>query len=320
MRAIVRDTYGLDALELRDVDRPVVSHGDVVVRVRAAAVNPADWYAIRGPLMVRPQNGLRKPKTNRVGTDFAGTVESIGEGVTQFEPGDDVFGGRNGAFGEYLVVRADGAIAPKPANISFDEAAAVPIAGITALQGLRDKAQLRPGQTVLINGASGGVGTFSVQIAKALGGEVTAVCSSRNLDLARSLGADRIVDYTRDDFTRIGESFDVVFDVAASRSWREISRVLKPDGTFIAVGAPKSGPLRHIAQTFLAGRVLARRNVVFFVAKLNGPDLRVLAELMENGKVKPVVERRYDLGGTSDALRYLGEGHARGKIVITVPA
>jgi NADPH:quinone reductase-like Zn-dependent oxidoreductase len=248
-------------------------------------------------------------------------VEAVGKNVTQFRPGDEVFGGRNGALAEYVCVPEDRTVALKPANVTFEEAAAVPIAGITALQGLRDKGQLEPGQKVLINGASGGVGTFAVQIAKALGAHVTGVCSTRNVELARSLGADHDIDYTREDFTRSDQRYDLLLDVAGSRSWSECKRVLDPHATHVIVGAPKGnsliGPLSHILKLRLAS-VPSSQKVVFFIAKLNKADMVTLGELLEAGRVKPVIDRRYELSETADAFRYLGAGHARGKVVVTV--
>jgi NADPH:quinone reductase-like Zn-dependent oxidoreductase len=267
------------------------------------------------------QMGLRKPKSDRLGVDFSGTVEAVGKNVTQFRPGDEVFGGRSGAFAGYVCVREGGAVASKPANVTFEQAGAVGIAGLTALQGLRDHGQLQAGQKVLINGASGGVGTFAVQIAKALGAEVTGVCSTRNVEQARSLGADHVVDYTQADFTRTDERYDLFLDIAGSRSWSECKRVLTPHAIVVIVGAPKGnrliGPLSHIVPLRLAS-IPSSRKAVFFVAKFNKADMDVLRELMEAGKVTPVVDRRYELSEIADALRYLGEGHAQGKIVITV--
>lgn len=323
MKAAVRDVFGPpEVVEVRELDKPTPGDNEVLVRVRAASVNMADWYEVVGrPYVGRMQMGLRKPKTNRLGVDYAGTVEAVGKDVTQFEPGDDVFGGRSGAFAEYVCAREDRAIVPKPANVSFEEAAAVPIAGITALQGLRDKGQLQPGQRVLVNGASGGVGTFAVQIARALGAEVTAVCSTRNVDQARVLGADHVVDYTREDFTRSDRRYDLLLDVAGSRSWAACRRVLSPKGRLVIVGGPKAsrllGPLGGVARKWLGG-ILSRRKVVFFIAKLNKEDMLVLRGLLESGEVKPVVDSRYELGDIADALEYLGEGHCRSKIVLTV--
>jgi NADPH:quinone reductase-like Zn-dependent oxidoreductase len=320
MRAIVRESYGSpDILELREVAKPEVADDDVLVRIRAASVNRLDWYVATGtPYVGRPLTGLRKPKDEALGVDFAGTVEAVGRDVTQLHVGDEVFGGRSGAFAEYVSVGVG--VAQKPANLSFEEAAAVPVAAVTALQGLRDKGQLQPGQKVLINGASGGVGTFAVQIAKALGAEVTAVCSTRNVDLVRSLGADHVIDYTREDFTRSGQRYDLLFDNAGSRSWWTCRRVLAPRATVVLVGGPKTrllGPLGHFAAMRLAS-LGSSRKAVFFMAKVDRPDLEVLRELIEAGKVTPVVERRYELSEIAEALRYMGEGHARGKLVVTV--
>jgi NADPH:quinone reductase-like Zn-dependent oxidoreductase len=321
MRAIVRDRYGSpDVLELQETEKPDLVDDGVLVRVRAASLNRADWYGLVGmPYIGRVAMGLRRPKSRLVGTDFAGTVEAVGREVTQFRPGDEVFGARTGALADYVCVR--GAVAAKPANLTFEEAAAVPVAAITALQGLRDKGQLQPGQKVLVNGASGGVGTFAVQIAKALDAEVTAVCSTRNVDRARSLGADHVIDYTQEDFTRSDQRYDVILDVAGSKSWSECTRVLNRRAILVIVGAPKGsglmGPLGHIVKVKLAA-VPGSRKAIFFIAKLNKPDLAVLGELLERGKVTPLVERRYELGESADAFRYLGEGHAQGKLVITV--
>jgi NADPH:quinone reductase-like Zn-dependent oxidoreductase len=264
--------------------------------------------------------GLRGPKSPLIGADFAGTIETVGADVTGLQPGDDVYGLRDGALAEYVQARAG--VALKPANLSFEEAAAVPMAGLTALQGIRDKAELQPGQHVLVNGASGGVGTFAVQIAKALGGHVTAVCSTRNVDQARSLGADEVVDYTRDDFTRGGRRFDAILDIAGSRSWSELKRVLAPEGRVIIVGGKKGnrllGPLGHMVSTKLAA-IRGSQEAVFFMAKPNRADLDALRELIEAGKVKPVVERRFDLGELPEAFRLIGKGHTRGKLVIAIP-
>jgi NADPH:quinone reductase-like Zn-dependent oxidoreductase len=323
MRAIVRNTFGPpDVLELQEIDKPNVTDDEVLVRVRAASVNPADWYNLTGtPYVARTQVGLRTPKSNRLGVDFAGQVEAVGRNVTQFRPSDEVFGGRDGAFAEYVCVREDRAVVLKPASLTFEQAAAVPVAALTALQGLRDKGQIQPGQKVLINGASGGVGTFAVQVAKALGAEVTGVCSTRNVDRVRSLGADHVIDYTHEDFTLSDRRYDVMFDVAGSRSWSACRRVLNPQATLVIVGAPKGnrliGPLSHIVKLRLAA-LRSSQKAVFFIAKFNKPDLAVLQELLEAGKVTPVIDRRYELSEIADALRYLGEGHAQGKVVLTV--
>jgi len=323
MKAAVRDRYGSpDVIELREIDKPVPADDEVLVRVRAASVNMADWYAVAGrPYVGRVQMGLLKPKSNRLGVDYAGSVEAVGKNVTGFRPGDEVFGGRDGAYAEYVCAREDRSVVPKPANVTFEEAAAVPVAALTALQGLRDKGQLQRGQKVLINGASGGVGTFAVQIAKALGAEVTGVCSTRNVEMVRSLGANHVIDYTREDFTRSDERYDLMLDVAGSRSWSKCSRVLNPQATLVLVGGPKAnrwfGPLGHVVKVRLRG-LLARRKVVFFIAKFNKADMLVLRELLEAGKVTPVIDRRYELSDIPDAFRYLGEGHCRAKVVITV--
>ena len=323
MKAAVRDRFGSpEVAELREIDRPVPEDDEVLVRVRAASVNPADWYSVTGtPYVGRTEMGLRKPKTNRLGVDFAGHVEAVGKDVTEFRPGDAVFGGKNGAFAEYVCVREDRAVMPQPANVTLEQAAAVPIAALTALQGLRDKGQIQSGQKVLINGASGGVGTFAVQIAKALGAEVTGVCSTRNVDLVRSIGADHVIDYTREDFTRSDGRYDLMLDIAGSRSWSACRRVLNPQATLVIVGAPKGnrlmGPLSHIVKVRLAAWRSSQK-VTFFIAKFNKADMVVLRDLLEAGKVTPVIDRRYELSEIADALRYLGEGHARGKVVITV--
>ena len=320
MKAAVHDRYG--ALEVREVDEPLPADDEVLVRVRASSVNPADWYFLMGrPYVARIQVGLRKPKDNRLGTDFAGTVESVGKDVTRFRPGDEVFGGRTGAFAEYVTVPEDRAVVQKPANVTFEQAGAVAIAAITALQGLRDKGRVQPGQRVLVNGASGGVGTFAVQIAKTLGAEVTGVCSTRNVDLVRSLGADHVVDYTREDFTRSDRRYDVLFDVAGSRSWSECRRVLAPQAILVIVGAPKGGsligPLRHILALRMAATGSGRK-AAFFVAKIVKADLEVMRELLETGKVTPAIDRSYELNEIADALRYLGEGHAQAKVVVAM--
>jgi len=318
VRAAVQDTYG--AVELRDIDKPVPADEEVLVRVHAASLNIADWYGMTGrPWFSRLSAGLRRPKTDRLGTDFAGTVEAIGAGVTHVSVGDEVYGGRHGALAEYVCVK--NAVVRKPANATFEEAAAVPIAAITALQGLRDKGQLEAGQKVLVNGASGGVGTFAVQIAKALGAEVTAVCSTPNVEIARSIGADHVIDYTKEDFTRSDARYDLMLDVAGSRSWSECARVLAPRATVVLCGGPKSsrlfGPLGHIVGMGLAG-LLSRRKVAFCLAKLNREDLDVLRGMIEAGTVKPVIDRRYELSEVREAFRHMGEGHARGKIVVSI--
>jgi NADPH:quinone reductase-like Zn-dependent oxidoreductase len=321
MKAIVQDRFGgPEVLELREIDEPHLGAGEVLVRVRAASVNPADWYAMTGaPWVARPQMGLRKPRTGRLGLDLAGVVASVGGAVTGLKPGEEVFGASTGTLAEYAAVPED-ALVRKPANLTFEQAAAVPVAALTALQGLRDKGRIRPGQQVLVNGASGGVGTFAVQIAKALGAEVTGVCSTRNVDLAGSLGADQVIDYTREDFTRTDRRYDLLLDVAGSRPWSACRRVLNPRATLVLVGAPKGnpllGPLGHIVRVRLAA-LRASQKVTFFISKVDNQDLVALRELLEAGTVTPVVACSYPLSRAADAFRHLGEGHAQGKLVIT---
>jgi NADPH:quinone reductase-like Zn-dependent oxidoreductase len=321
MKAAVRDRFGSpEVVEVREVETPTPADNEVLVRVRATSLNLGDWYAATGrPYLARGMMGFRKPKSNRLGTDFAGVVEGVGKDVTQFRVGDEVFGGRSGAWAEFVTVPEDRAIVSKPANVTFDDAGAVPVAALTALQAARDKGGLQPGQKVLVNGASGGVGTFAVQIGKALGGEVTAVCSTRNVDQARALGADRVIDYTREDFTKGGEVFDLMLDVAGGRSWRKCKRVLKPDATVVLIGGPKTsamlGPLSHLGRMLVRGK-LSSRSIAFFIAKFNKADMAVLAELLETGKMRSVVERSYDLAEVADALRLMGEGHVQGKLVL----
>lgn len=320
MKAAIHKSYGPpEVLQIEEMEKPAPGDDEVLVRVYASSVNPAEWYGLTGLFLARIGGGLLKPKDPRLGADFAGVVESVGRNVNQFKPGDAVYGGRHGAFAEYVCVEKG--IAPKPANITFEQAGGVAIAALTALQGLRDHGKLQPGQKVLINGASGGVGTFAVQIAKALGAEVTAVCSPGNVELAHSLGADHVIDYTKEDFTRSGQRYDLLFDIAGSRSWREIKRVLNPRAHVVLVGGPKSnrwiGPLAHIIPVRLAA-LGASQTLVFFVAKFTPQDFLVLNELFESGKVKPVVDRVYPMHRICEAMRYLGEGHARGKIIVSM--
>jgi NADPH:quinone reductase-like Zn-dependent oxidoreductase len=323
-KAIVRRRWGRphDVVELADVAKPEPADDEVLVRVHASSVNRSDYYALGGvAVLMRPMiGGFRRPKSERIGGDFAGVAEAIGASVTDIQQGDEVFGVRTGAFGEYVSVKT--AIARKPESMSFEEAAAVPVAALTALQALRDQGHLQPGQRVLVNGGSGGVGSFAVQLAKALGaGHVTAVCSTRNLERARSLGADRVVDYTREDYSSLGEHYDLIVDVAGSRSWRENRRVLEPDGTLVLAGAPQgnrlTGPMGRLARLWLASR-LGKRRLVFFICKPNRADLAVLRELIEDGKVRPVVDRVYPLAEIADALETMGEGHIQGKLVVRI--
>ena len=319
MKAIVHERYGRpDVLELRDVDMPEIADEQVLVRVRAASVNPVEWYGVTGLFLARIGSGMRRPKDQSVGGDVAGVVEAVGKGVDDLEPGDEVFGTAAGSWAEYAAAR-EIRLARKPANISFEEAAAVPVAALTALQGLRDNGKVQPGQKVLINGASGGVGTFAVQLAKWLGAEVTAVCSTRNVEQAASLGADHVVDYTQEDFTRRGERYDVMLDIAGSRSFLACRRVLTPEATFVLIGGRmtyrRMGPLPHIGGTILKAKGRSQ-TVKFFTAKIEKEDLGLLAELLEAGTVRSVIDRRYELSRAAEALAYLGEGHARGKVVI----
>ena len=323
MKAIVRERYGSpDVLKLRDIDRPVIDDDGVLVRVRAASINAYDWHMMRGrPSLVRLMTGLRKPKSSAMGVDLAGEVEAVGKNVTEFRPGEEVFGQRVGALAEYVRGTAMSFLVPKPTGLTFEQAAAVPMAASTALQGLRDKGQIKPSQRVLINGASGGVGTFAVQIAKAFGAHVTAVCSTRNVDQARSLGADEVIDYTREDFTRGGRKYDVILDVASSGSLSSRRRVLEPNGTLVGVGAANNDGTASIVAGLLETAVLSRfgnQKMPFFLAKNSKEDLLVLKELIEAGKVKPVIDRTYPLNQTAEAIRYLETGHARAKVVITV--
>jgi NADPH:quinone reductase-like Zn-dependent oxidoreductase len=319
MKALVRHKYGgPGVVRVEEVEQPALTDERVLVRVRASSLNKADWHQLRGwPRAFRPitRDGVLRPKSALFGTDFAGVVEAVGKDVTDLAPGDEVFGGRSGAFAEYVsavnVVR-------KPARVSFEEAATMGIAGLTALQGLRDHAALQPGERVLINGASGGVGTLAVQVAKALGGHVTAVCSTRNVEQARALGADRVLDYTREDFTREHERYDLIADVAGGHSWFAMRRVLAPDGRLLVVGAHGSrGQLRHIAAIKLSA-LGSKQTVKFFIAKFNKEDLQTLADLLESGDLTPAIDRTYELDEAQDALRTFGEGHVRGKLVLTI--
>ena len=317
MKAAVLERYG--SLVVREVEKPSPGAGEVLVRVRAVSLNAVDWYGFRGrPYLARPLMGLRRPRSRELGSDFAGVVEALEEGVADLQAGDEVYG-CGGRFAEYVVARR--AVARKPANLTFDEAAAVPVAALTALQGLRDHAGLEEGQRLLVNGAAGGVGTFAVQLGKALGAEVHGVCSARNVEQTRTLGADRVFDYTREDFTRSRERYDVVFDNAGNRSWLSLRRALAPTGTVVLVGGPRRrrllGPLGHVLRIKLAA-LPGRRTAVFFIAKPNREDLDALRELIEAGHVRPVIERRYGLDEIAAAMRELDDGHAAGKIVVTV--
>jgi NADPH:quinone reductase-like Zn-dependent oxidoreductase len=328
MKAMVHRCYGSpEVLTYEDIARPSPADNEILVKVHAASVNPLDWHYMEGtPYLVRLEAGLGRPNNPRLGVDFSGTVAAVGQKVTRFKPGDEVFGGRFGAFAEYVVVREDRAVALKPAGVSFEQAASVPIAGITALQALRDAGRVRAGQKVLIIGASGGVGTFAVQVAKSLGAQVTGVCSTRNLEMVRSLGADHVIDYTREDVTRSDERYEVIMDNVGNRSLSDLMtlrHLLAPHGTFVLVGGggPDAGrwigPLgtpidAHILQPFVSQKYL------WLLAQLNPEDLAKLGELMQSGKMTPVIDRRYKLSEAAEALRYLEKGHARGKVVLSV--
>jgi NADPH:quinone reductase-like Zn-dependent oxidoreductase len=325
MKAIVYCDYGVPNLKLQQIEKPTPADDQLLIKVRAASVNPLDWHFVEGtPYLMRAMGvGLRKPKDTRLGVDFAGTVEAVGKNVTKFKPGDEVFGGRTGAFSEYVCVREPRAVAVKPPNITFEQAASVPIAAITALQGVRDKGKVQPGQKVLINGASGGVGTFAVQIAKSFGADVTGVCSTRNLDMVRSLGADHVIDYTKEDFTKGAERYDVIIDNVANHSLLESRRALKPNGIYVLIGGGSAneqgfiGPLINPIKAMLLSPFVSQK-MGMLLADLNHDDLTMLADLMESGKMKPVIDRTYKLSDLPDAIRYLEQGHARGKVVITV--
>lgn len=323
MKAIVYRCYGgPEVLKLEDIAKPSPSDEQVLVKVRAASANPLEWHYLRGmPYIMRGQVGVGAPLNIRLGTDFAGVVESVGRKVTRFKPGDEVFGGADGAFAEYVTVRESRALAMKPANMNFEQASAVAIAGVTALQALRDKGALQPGQKVLVNGASGGVGTFAVQIAKSMGADVTGVCSTRNVDLVRSLGADHVVDYKQENFTRLATRYDLIIDNIGNHSLSDLRRVLTPKGSVVIVGGPSDGKfLGPLTGAINAGfySPFVSQNFNFMLATLNPTDLQFLGELMRNGKLTPVIDRRYPLAETAAAIAYLEEGHARGKVVIAV--
>ena len=323
MKAIVHHEYGSpDVLELEEVDRPVAKDDEVLVRVRASSANPADWHFMRGvPYVMRPQSGLRKPKNGFLGRDIAGEVEAVGKDVTGFRPGDEVFANvGSGGFAEYASV-PEAFLVPKPVNLTFEQAAAVPLAALTALQGLRDAGHLQPEQKVLIIGASGGVGTFAVQIAKSLGADVTGVCSTRNLELVRSLGADHVIDYTQADFTQSRQKYDLIFQLAGTSSPSDLRRSLTSEGTLVLSSGDSDGrwigPVDRLVKAVVLSPFVSQK-LGSFLAKENKEDLQFLKELIEAGDVTPVIDRTYALSETLEAIRYLEEGHARGKVVITV--
>ena len=320
MKAIVRTRYGPpDVLRFTEVEKPAPQANEVLIKLYAASVNPLDLFSLRGAPLVRLIPGLRTPKQPVLGCDIAGRVEAIGGHVKQFQPGDEVFGVTGfagGGFAEYACA-IENKLALKPANCSFEDAAAVPIAAITALLGLRDKGRIQPGQKVLVDGASGGVGTFAVQIAKSFGAEVTAVCSTRNVDTARSIGADHVIDYTREDFTLSWQRYDLILGANAHHSIFDYRRALSQDGIYVIAG----GALPQIFQAMLLAPLLSRigsKKTCFFIANINQKDLVSLKVLLEAGKIVPVIDRRYPLSDAAEALRYLEERHAQGKIVLTV--
>ena len=326
MKAVVHCDYEITNLKLQEIEKPTPADDQVLVRVRAASLNPLDGHFVRGMWLARLMGGgLRKPKDTRLGVDYAGTVEAVGKNVTQFKPGDEVFGGRIGSLAQYVCARADRAIALKPANMSFEQAGSVGVAGITALQGLRDKGHVQPGQKVLINGASGGVGTFAVQIAKSLGAEVTGVCSTRNVDLVRSLGADHVIDYTKEDFTKGDQRYDMIFDNVQNHTFFDRRRVLTPNGICVLAGLGGAGwhedTWTHLVRSFTTPLMskFTSQKFSFYIAQLNHGDLALLGDLMQSGKVTPAIDRNYkSLNDVPDALAYLEQGHARGKVVISV--
>ena len=323
MNAIVQMQYGSpDVLQLRDIDKPAVNDDEVLVRVRAAGVNIGDWHLLRGePYVMRLVVGLLKPKREVPGLDIAGHVEAVGKSVGRFRPGDEVFGWCKGAFAEYARA-AENNLLPKPANLTFEQSAAVGDSAFTALAAVRDQAKVQPGQRVLINGASGGVGTFAVQIAKAFGANVTGVCSTRNIDMLRSIGADEVIDYTQNDFTQTGQQYDAILDLVGTRSLSDCRRALTPRGTYVVVGVRNMGRWfglgRQLKALLLSPLVPQRMRV--FVVRHTGDDLAVLKELVEAGKITPVIDRRYTLSQVPEAIRFQGEGHPQGKIVIVAPS
>jgi NADPH:quinone reductase-like Zn-dependent oxidoreductase len=324
MKAVLYRCYGppQTVLKIEEIIKPTPRDNEVLVKVRAAAINPLDWHRMRGePYFLRQSNGIGTPKNPRLGVDFAGTVESVGEKVKAFKPGDAVYGGKQGAFAQYVTVKED--LALKPENLSFEQAAAIPIAGVTALQGLRDQGKLKAGQKVLINGASGGVGTFAVQIAKAMGAEVTAVCSSRNVELVRSLGADHVVDYTQQDFTKTDTRYDVILDSVSNHTLAEYRGILKNDGKLVIVGAISRDP--WIGMLSLPIKAALWSNFVdqqlgMFIAGINDKDLAALNSMISDGRVRPVIDRQFKFEDVAAAIAYLETGRARGKVVLTLDA
>jgi len=322
MKAIRYRCYGSpEVLEFADVEKPIPADAEVLVRIHAASVNPLDWHYMRGsPYFMRLASGIGIPGNTRMGVDFSGTVEAVGKNVKLFKPGDEVFGGGSGAFAEYLTIHEDRGLTLKPDNMTFEQAASVPIAGVTAIQALRDHGKIEPGQKVLINGASGGVGTFAVQIAKSFGAEVTGVCSTRNLEMVRSIGADHVIDYKHEDYTQSGQQYDLIIDMVGNHSLTENGRALTPAGRLLIVGGPKGdwlGPMGSLIGALVLSPFVDQEYGMI-LAELRKDDLATLGELLQAGVVTPVIDRRYALHEVADAIRYSEEGHARGKIVINI--
>ena len=322
MKAAIYTSYGPpDVVRIADVEKPVPKDDEVLIKVRAASVNPLDWRLMRGePRALRIMPRLLKMPIGRPGVDVAGKVEAVGKNVTQFKPGDQVLGGCRGAFAEYATTR-EKSIVTKPNSVTFEQAASIYVAGLTALQGLRDKGKIQPGNKVLINGAAGGVGTFAVQIAKTFGAHVTGVCSTRNIDMVRSIGADEVIDYTQNDFTTNNQRYDLILDCVGNHSFSECRRVLNPDGRYIGIGAPHDASMIVILAQMIKDLLLSvfiSQKAVPFIAKSSQDDLTLLGELIATGKLKPVIDRCYSLSEARDAVRHVEEGHARGKVVITL--
>jgi NADPH:quinone reductase-like Zn-dependent oxidoreductase len=322
MKAIVYHEYGsADVLKCEEVEKPVPKDDEVLIKIRAASVNPLDWRLMNGkPRALRIMPRLLKMPIGRPGIDVAGVIEAVGRNITQFKPGDEVFGGCRGAFAEYGCT-AESKVVMKPDNVTFEQAATVNVAGLTALQGLRDKAKIQAGSKVLINGAAGGVGTFAVQIAKTFGAHVTGVCSTRNLEMVRSIGADEVIDYTQNDFTTNNRRYDFIFDCVGNHSFSAFRRVLNPDGIFTGIGAPHDASMMALLASMIGNVVLSafgRQKAVMFIAKANADDLTLLGGLIATGKIKPVIDKTYSLSEAADAVRHVEEGHARGKVIITL--
>ena len=325
MKAIVYEDFGSpDILRCEEIDKPIPGDNEVLIRVRAASVNPLDWKMMKGgPFIVRLLLGLGKPKIKRPGVDVAGQVEAVGRNVTQFKAADEVFGTCRGAFAEYATAQSvpgmKSVLVRKPANVTFEQAASAPVAALTALQGLRDEGRIQHGQRVLINGAAGGVGTFAVQLARSFGANVTGVCSTRNADTVRSIGADRVIDYTKENFTKSGQRYDLVLDCVGNHSLSACRRVLNPRGILVMIGAPNDIPVTSLLARLISAFLLSMvgsRKMRFFIAKVNQKDLTILGEFMGSGKITPVIERRYRFSEVREAFRYAAEGHTRGKLVI----